>query len=59
MSKKDRLSSLEKKIIEILKSYPDASIPIPLLMDALSLPKKGEKKIKKSVNRLKQLGMFL
>jgi len=56
MSKKDRLSSLEKKIIEILKSYPDASIPIPLLMDALSLPKKGEKKIKKSVNRLKQLG---
>lgn len=56
MSKKDRLTSLEKRIIEILKSYPDASIPIPLLMDALSLPKKGEKKIKKSVNRLKQLG---
>ncbi|WP_069132481.1 ribonuclease R [Rhodohalobacter halophilus] len=56
MSKKDRLSSLEKRIIDILKSYPDASIPIPLLMDALSLPKKGEKKIKKSVNRLKQLG---
>src|SRR6056297_617991 len=55
MSKKDRLSSLEKRIIEILKSYPDASIPIPLLMDALSLPKKGEKKIKKAVNRLKQL----
>ncbi len=51
-----RLSSLEKKIIGLLKSYPDASIPIPLLLDALSLHKKGgEKKLKKAVNRLKQL----
>jgi ribonuclease R len=51
------LSSLEKNIIEILKSYPDASIPIPLLVDALGLSKKkGERKIKKSINRLKQLG---
>lgn len=57
---KNRLSSLEKRIIEILKSYPDASIPIPLLMDALSLPKdKGEKKLKKAVNRLKQLGYVM
>jgi ribonuclease R len=53
----ERLSSLEKKIIELLKSYPDASIPIPLLLDALSLSKKkGAKKLKTSVNRLKQLG---
>lgn len=53
----NKLTSLEKKIIELLKSYPDASIPIPLLQDALSLSKKkGEQKLKKSVNRLKQLG---
>lgn len=53
----NKLSSLEQKIIELLKSYPDASIPIPLLEDALSLRKKdGGKKLKKSVNRLKQLG---
>jgi len=53
---KNRLSSLEKKIIEILKSYPDASIPTPLLADALGLSdKKGSRKIKRSVNRLKQL----
>jgi ribonuclease R len=36
----NNLSSLEQKIIELLKSYPDASIPIPLLQDALSLSKK-------------------
>jgi ribonuclease R len=53
----NRLSSLEKKIIELLKSYPDASIPVPLLQDALSLSKKkGDKKLKKCINRLKQLG---
>ena len=53
----NKLSSLERKIIELLKSYPDASIPIPLLQDALSLTKKKDgQKIKKSVNRLKQLG---
>jgi ribonuclease R len=56
MSQK-RLSSLEKSIIELLKSYPDASIPIPLLADALGLSKKkGAKKIKRCINRLKQLG---
>lgn len=56
MSNKN-LSSLESKIIEILKSYPDASIPIPLLIDALNLSKKkGDKQVKKAVNRLKQLG---
>ena len=50
------LSSLEKQIIEILKSYPDASIPIPLLQDALSLyKKKGSKKLNNAINRLKQL----
>lgn len=54
---KNRLSSLEKKIIELLKSYPDASIPIPLLLDALSMKtKKGGKKLKRAINRLKQLG---
>ncbi|TVR30214.1 MAG: ribonuclease R [Balneolaceae bacterium] len=57
---KDNLSTLEKKIIELLKSYPDASIPVPLLMDALSLSKKkGEKKLKASINRLKQHGHIL
>ena len=55
MSQK-RLSSLEKRIIEILKSYPDASIPTQLLADALDLSdKKGFRKVKRSVNRLKQL----
>ncbi|MCC5942073.1 MAG: ribonuclease R [Balneolaceae bacterium] len=54
---KNNLSSLEKSIIEILKSYPDASIPTPLLADALGLStKKGGQKIKTSVNRLRQLG---
>lgn len=53
----NKLSSLEQKIIELLKSYPDASIPIPLLEDALSLKKKnGGQKLNKSINRLKQLG---
>lgn len=52
----NNLSSLEKKIIEILQSYPDASIPIPLLAEALGLSKKKEeRKLKNSVNRLKQL----
>jgi ribonuclease R len=50
------LSSLEKRIIEILKSYPDASIPTPLMADALGLSdKKGARKVKKAINRLKQL----
>lgn len=54
------LSSLEKKIIEILKSYPDASIPVPLLIEALDLSKKkGDRKIKSAVNRLKQLGHIM
>ncbi len=57
---KKKLSSLEKSIIDILKSYPDASIPIPLLVDALGLPKKkGPQKIKHSVNRLKLLGHIM
>ncbi|WP_234571359.1 ribonuclease R [Rhodohalobacter sp. 614A] len=52
----NNLSSLEKKIIEILQSYPDASIPIPLLVEALGLSKKkGERKLKNAINRLKQL----
>lgn len=53
---KSNLSSLEKSILELLKNYPDASIPIPLLADALGLSsKKGSQKIKKCVNRLNQL----
>jgi ribonuclease R len=57
---KDNLSTLEKKIIELLKSYPDASIPVPILMDALSLSKKkGAKILKASINRLKQHGHIL
>lgn len=57
---KNNLSSLEKKIIEILKSYPDASIPVPLLVEALDLSKKkGARKLKSAVNRLKQLGHIM
>ena len=41
---KDNLSSLEKKIVKILESYPDASIPIPILLDALSLTSKKDSK---------------
>ena len=53
----NNLSSLEKKIIEILQSYPDASIPVPLLIEALDLSKKkGARKLKSAINRLKQLG---
>ena len=52
----NKLSSLETRIIEILKNYPDASIPVPLLLDALGLKKKkGERKLNKAINRLKQL----
>ncbi|MEX2463923.1 MAG: hypothetical protein WD513_06470, partial [Balneolaceae bacterium] len=57
---KNNLSSLEKSIIEILKNYPDASIPVPLLADALGLStKKGTRKIKKCINRLNQLGHII
>jgi len=53
---KDKLSSLEKQIVKVLESYPDAAIPIPILTDALSLTsKKGTRKVKDAVNRLKQL----
>src|SRR5690554_2140955 len=53
-----KLSSLEKGIIKILSKYPDASIPVPLLLDALGLSKKkGSRKLKKAVNRLKQLDL--
>lgn len=56
---KDNLSSLEKKIVKILESYPDASIPIPILLDALSLTsKKDSKKLKSAVNRLNQLDIL-
>ena len=52
----NKLSSLEKNILDILKNYPDASIPTPLLADALNMTgKKGNRKIKRSLNRLKQL----
>ncbi|MFU8812275.1 MAG: RNB domain-containing ribonuclease, partial [Balneolaceae bacterium] len=51
-----RLSSVEKEIIKVLETYPDASIPVPILLDALSMNnKKGAKKLKNAVNRLKQL----
>lgn len=50
------LSSLEKKIIRILTSYPDASLPVPILADALAMTKKKDgEKVKKAINRLKQL----
>lgn len=54
------LSSYENKILEILKSYPDASIPIPLLEDALDVnSKKSHQKFRKSLNRLKQKNHIL
>lgn len=60
MSHKNNLSSLEKSIIELLQNYPDASIPTPLLADALGLgSKKGHQKIKKCINRLNQLGHII
>lgn len=56
---KNNLSKVEKQIIEVLKTYPDASIPIPILLDALSLTsKKGSKKLKNAVNRLNQLDVI-
>lgn len=58
MSKSNKLSSLEKQIIKILKSYPDASIPVPILTDALNLKtKKGSRKVKQAVNHLKQIDL--
>ena len=57
MSNKN-LSSVEKQIIKLLKSYPDASIPIPILTDALNLKsKKGSRKVKQAVNHLKQIDL--
>lgn len=56
---KNKLSSLEEEIIKILETYPDASIPIPILLNALSLTsKKDTRKLKKAVNRLKQLDII-
>lgn len=53
---KNRLSSLEKRIKELLKTYPDASIPTPLLADILNMRgRKNERKIKNALNRLAQL----
>ncbi|MEX0769472.1 MAG: ribonuclease R [Balneolaceae bacterium] len=53
MSNKE-LTSLEKQILQILRSYPDASIPSPLLQEALGLKgKKGGKKLKKTLYDLR------
>src|SRR5690625_167508 len=53
---KNRLSSLEKRIKELLKTYPDASIPTPLLADILNMRgRQNERKIKNALNRLAQL----
>jgi len=53
---KNNFSSIEKQIIETLKKYPDASIPIPIMRDALGLSsKKGNKKLTQAINRLKQI----
>jgi len=54
MSKNNRLTSLEKEILKRLKSYPDASIPVPILRDALGLHgPKDYKKLKKSLQNLR------
>lgn len=58
MSNKRSLSTLEKSIIELLKNYPDASIPIPLLADGLHLKsRKASSNLKKAVRRLAHMGM--
>jgi len=54
MAKNKRLTSLEKEIIKLLKSYPDASIPLPILQEALGLKgKEGGKKLKKTLHNLR------
>ena len=54
---KNNLSSLEKQILNLLKTYPDSSIPTPLLADILNMKgKKNERKIKSALNRIKQNG---
>lgn len=59
MSKKRSLSSLEQSIIDLLKTYPDASIPIPLLADGLHLKsRKGSSALKKAIKRLAHLGLI-
>ncbi len=50
MAKKQRYTSLEKEILKILKVWPDASIPAPLLAEALGLEgKTGMKKLDKAL----------
>lgn len=54
MASSKKLTSLEKKILKILKSWPDASIPEPVLQDALGLSgKSGNKKLVKSLYNLR------
>ncbi len=54
MAKKKRLTSLEKEIIQLLKSYPDASVPSPILQEALGLHgKKGAKKLNQALHNLR------
>jgi ribonuclease R len=54
MGKKKRLTSLEKEIIQLLKSYPDASVPTPILQEALGLHgKKGSKKLNQTLHSLR------
>src|SRR5690625_181281 len=53
-SNRKRLTSLEKKILKILKSFPDASIPEPILQDALGLTgKDGNKRLVKALYTLR------
>lgn len=52
--KKKRKTSLEKEILNLLKTYPDASIPEPVLQEALGLGgEKGKQKLKKTLNGLR------
>ncbi|MEX1063629.1 MAG: ribonuclease R [Balneolaceae bacterium] len=54
MAKKQRLTSLEEEIIKILKSYPDASIPAPVLREALGIKgKNADKKLKRTLHSLR------
>jgi len=52
--KKQSFTSLEKRILQLMKSYPDASIPVPLLEDVLNMgDKKGRHKLNSTLNSLK------
>ncbi|MEX1010591.1 MAG: ribonuclease R [Balneolaceae bacterium] len=56
---KPRQTTLEKDILKLLRSYPDASIPVPLLLESLKMNgKKDEKKLNKALHSLRHNGQI-